>query len=133
VRYFPTISSILFTVLKIRTFSDKYVADSQLRKSKILAESSVLYNPMNSDLTPKSKISPSANTTKSGYLVKKGSGKITQVWSRRWFTLRGDYLLYTTRGKDEPPTVASNLRLCMVKPSDAVDRRFCFDVVSPMK
>lgn len=67
-----------------------------------------------------------------GYLFKKGSGKVRQVWNRRWFTIKGDYLLYTARGDAEPPTVAANLRLCSVRPCDS-ERRFCFEVISPAK
>lgn len=74
-----------------------------------------------------------AAVTKAGYLTKRGSGQIIQVWSRRWFTLKGDYLIYETRGKEEPPTMAANLRLCTVKPFENQERRFCFELVSPSK
>ena len=55
------------------------------------------------------------------------------IWSRRWFFVLDDLLVYTTRGKEEAPTVAVNLRLCTVKPGDPLERRFCFEVVSPTK
>jgi len=72
--------------------------------------------------------------TKVGYLFKKGSGKVRQVWNRRWFSIKGDYLLYSTRGETEPPTVAANLRLCTVRTCDPnAERRFCFEVISPVK
>ncbi len=77
-----------------------------------------------------------ANTSgivKAGYLMKKGSGRIASTWSRRWFMLKGDFLLYTTRGKDEAPTIAANLRVTSVRPTENADRRFCFDVITPNK
>ena len=41
-----------------------------------------------------------------------------------------DSLIHKETG---PANVAANLRVCMVRPAENVDRRFCFEVVSPMK
>lgn len=108
--------------------------DDQKRKDDadrevILREAIPRYNPL---IFVPEKSGP-VPTTKFGYLMKRGSGQIIQVWSRRWFTLKGDYLIYETRGKDEPPTMAANLRLCTVKPFENLERRFCFELVSPSK
>ena len=57
-------------------------------------------------------------------------------YDRRYFFLHSDLLLYANRSRpDDEPTVATNLRLCTVKPVDTSggERRFMFQVVSPVK
>ncbi|RUS17252.1 hypothetical protein BC937DRAFT_90211 [Endogone sp. FLAS-F59071] len=74
--------------------------------------------------------------TKSGYLYKKNSTRVMQSWTRRYFFIDGEQLVYTTRGrtvKEEDQPNAINLRLCTIKPTDSYDRRFCFEVISPMR
>lgn len=88
-----------------------------------------------------------------GYLFKRTS-KGFKTWNRRWFYLRDNQLLYayalihsiqcfnvnnnnfifSKRDKDEVPTVMEDdLRICTVRPVNDSDRRFCFEVISPMK
>lgn len=58
------------------------------------------YNPLTRPVLPnKDVVAPVCS--KSGYLIKRGSGKIAQVWSRRYFTVRNGLLVYTQRGKTE--------------------------------
>lgn len=68
-----------------------------------------------------------------GYLFKRTS-KGFKSWNRRWFYLRENQLIYVKREKDETPTVMEeDLRICTVRPINDSDRRFCFEVISPMK
>ncbi|KAI3657938.1 hypothetical protein MP638_000250 [Amoeboaphelidium occidentale] len=146
----PTMKDLTVRLKELRQQYDDDVAAKLAETQKsVLENAEPYYSPLPSDQRPPA-LPPAAG--KSGYLMKKGSGKITQVWSRRWFSLRSDYLIYSTRGKDEAPTIAANLRLATygpgvdeaptiaanlrlatVKLHENPDRRFCFEVVSPVK
>lgn len=68
-----------------------------------------------------------------GYLFKRTS-KGFKTWNRRWFYLRDNQLQYVKRDKDEEPTVMEeDLRICTVRPINESDRRFCFEIISPLK
>ncbi|KAM6908993.1 arf-GAP with coiled-coil, ANK repeat and PH domain-containing protein 1 [Xenentodon cancila] len=67
-----------------------------------------------------------------GYLYKRASNAF-KTWSRRWFSIQKNQLVYQKKFKDQPTVVVEDLRLCTVKPSIENDRRFCFEVVSPSK
>ena len=93
----------------------------------------------------------------SGYLFKRASNAF-KSWSRRWFILRDNRIVYQSESKAEvrqtnirdpihllctPPmltfgaiqefAVAEDLRICTVKYADDLERRFCFEVVTPMR
>uniref|UniRef100_A0A671W9U5 Arf-GAP with coiled-coil, ANK repeat and PH domain-containing protein n=1 Tax=Sparus aurata TaxID=8175 RepID=A0A671W9U5_SPAAU len=67
-----------------------------------------------------------------GYLYKRASNAF-KTWSRRWFSIQKNQLVYQKKFKDQPTVVVDDLRLCTVKPSTENERRFCFEVVSPSK
>ncbi|KAI1898798.1 hypothetical protein AGOR_G00076070 [Albula goreensis] len=67
-----------------------------------------------------------------GYLYKRASNAF-KTWSRRWFTIQKNQLVYQKKFKDQPTVVVEDLRLCTVKPCMDNERRFCFEVVSPSK
>ncbi|CAL8325925.1 unnamed protein product [Lota lota] len=67
-----------------------------------------------------------------GYLYKRASNAF-KTWSRRWFSIQKNQLVYQKKFKDQPTVVVEDLRLCTVKPSHDNERRFCFEVVSPSK
>jgi Arf-GAP/coiled-coil/ANK repeat/PH domain-containing protein len=100
-------------------------------RENIVEDASINYNPMVGQ--HRKQPANSKINSKSGYLFKKGSGKMRQTWARRWFSVKDDLLLYVSKGKEEEATVALNLRVSMVKPSESQDRRFCFEVISPVK
>uniref|UniRef100_A0A8C6THL9 Arf-GAP with coiled-coil, ANK repeat and PH domain-containing protein n=1 Tax=Neogobius melanostomus TaxID=47308 RepID=A0A8C6THL9_9GOBI len=66
-----------------------------------------------------------------GYLYKRASNAF-KTWSRRWFSIQKNQLVYQKKFK-QPTVVVEDLRLCTVKPSAENERRFCFEVVSPSK
>ncbi|CAG8470957.1 5444_t:CDS:10 [Ambispora leptoticha] len=75
---------------------------------------------------------------KSGYLFKKGSQRVLQTWTRRYFTIEGEYLTSCTRNgkvstKEDEDSLSINLRVCHIKPVVNSDRRFCFEIISPMR
>ncbi|KAG9330050.1 hypothetical protein JZ751_027355 [Albula glossodonta] len=49
----------------------------------------------------------------------------------RWFSIQNNQLVYQKKFKDNPTVVVEDLRLCTVKHCEDVERRFCFEVVSP--
>ncbi|KAJ8338176.1 hypothetical protein SKAU_G00371420 [Synaphobranchus kaupii] len=67
-----------------------------------------------------------------GYLYKRASNAF-KTWSRRWFSIQKNQLVYQKKFKEQPTPVVEDLRLCTVKPCSDNDRRFCFEVVSPSK
>ncbi|XP_017327140.1 arf-GAP with coiled-coil, ANK repeat and PH domain-containing protein 1 isoform X1 [Ictalurus punctatus] len=67
-----------------------------------------------------------------GYLYKRASNAF-KTWSRRWFSIQKNQLVYQKKFKEQPTVVVEDLRLCTVKPCAEQERRFCFEVVSPSK
>ena len=46
--------------------------------------------------------------------------------------IQNNQLVYRKRsGKDALTIMEDDLRLCTVKPANEIDKRFCFEVVSP--
>ncbi|XP_077998264.1 arf-GAP with coiled-coil, ANK repeat and PH domain-containing protein 2-like isoform X2 [Glandiceps talaboti] len=66
-----------------------------------------------------------------GYLFKRASNAF-KTWNRRWFVIQSNQLIYQKKLKDTP-TVVADLRLCTVKQANDIERRFCFEIVSPSK
>uniref|UniRef100_A0A8C5MGK3 Arf-GAP with coiled-coil, ANK repeat and PH domain-containing protein n=1 Tax=Leptobrachium leishanense TaxID=445787 RepID=A0A8C5MGK3_9ANUR len=66
-----------------------------------------------------------------GYLFKRASNTF-KTWSRRWFSIQNNQLVYQKRVEDITVVIV-DLRLCTVKLCPDADRRFCFEVVSPSK
>ncbi|XP_075058348.1 arf-GAP with coiled-coil, ANK repeat and PH domain-containing protein 2 isoform X1 [Mixophyes fleayi] len=74
-----------------------------------------------------------------GYLFKRASNAF-KTWNRkkpdhtrRWFSIQNNQLVYQKKFKDNPTIVVEDLRLCTVKHCEDIERRFCFEVVSPTK
>ncbi|XP_071839738.1 arf-GAP with coiled-coil, ANK repeat and PH domain-containing protein 2-like isoform X1 [Apostichopus japonicus] len=70
--------------------------------------------------------------TMEGYLYKRATNAF-KTWNRRWFTIKNNQLIYQKRSKGIITIAAEDLRLCNVKPFEEIERRFCFEVVSPGK
>lgn len=80
-----------------------------------------------------SSTSPNTINTMEGYLFKRTS-KGFKTWNRRWFYMNDNQLLYKKRIGEELPTIMEDdLRICTVKHAVEMDRRFCFEVISPNK
>ncbi|MBN3275032.1 ACAP2 protein, partial [Polyodon spathula] len=67
-----------------------------------------------------------------GYLYKRASNAF-KTWSRRWFSIQNNQLVYQKKLKDAVTVVVEDVRLCTVKQCPDNERRFCFEVVSPSK
>lgn len=71
---------------------------------------------------------------KADYLYKKSSTRLRSLWQRRYFELQGSTLTYYSNSKDEEdPRTSVDLRVCMVRECAQPERRFTFDLVSPMR
>jgi len=69
-----------------------------------------------------------------GYLFKKNaSAMVGGGWQRRYFVVEDGKLLYYKTGKETTPVAAVELLLCSVKEKLDIDRRFCFEIISPDK
>ncbi|XP_043926762.1 arf-GAP with coiled-coil, ANK repeat and PH domain-containing protein 2-like [Protopterus annectens] len=51
----------------------------------------------------------------------------------RWFSIQNNQLVYQKKFKDSLTVVVEDLRLCTAKHCEDIERRFCFEVVSPTK
>lgn len=67
-----------------------------------------------------------------GYLFKRGQNAF-RIWNRRWFYLQNNKLLYSRRSGDDATVMEEDLRICLVRPLMDIDRRFCFEIISPTK
>merc|ERR1712018_906946 len=67
-----------------------------------------------------------------GYLFKRGQNAF-RTWNRRWFYLENNKLCYSKRSGDEVTVIEEDLRICLVRPLTDIDRRFCFEIISPTK
>nr|XP_060635851.1 arf-GAP with coiled-coil, ANK repeat and PH domain-containing protein 1 [Anolis sagrei ordinatus] len=83
------------------------------------------------DVIPEIKTEP-GGVVMEGYLYKRASNAF-KTWSRRWFSIQSNQLVYQKKAKDVVTVVVEDLRLCTVKPCPDHERRFCFEVVSPSK
>uniref|UniRef100_A0A670YXV1 Arf-GAP with coiled-coil, ANK repeat and PH domain-containing protein n=1 Tax=Pseudonaja textilis TaxID=8673 RepID=A0A670YXV1_PSETE len=83
------------------------------------------------DDVPEIQAEPGAVVTE-GYLYKRASNAF-KTWSRRWFSIQNNQLVYQKKAKDVVTVVVEDLRLCTVKRCPDHERRFCFEVVSPSK
>lgn len=67
-----------------------------------------------------------------GYLFKRGQNAF-RTWNRRWFYLDANKLCYVKRNGEDVTIIEDDLRICLVRPLNDIDRRFCFEVISPTK
>merc|ERR1739844_738277 len=77
-------------------------------------------------------VSTSAAVNLEGYLFKRGQ-KAFRTWNRRWFYLKDNQLCYSKRTGEEVTVMEEDLRICLVRPVMDIDRRFCFEIISPTK
>ena len=49
----------------------------------------------------------------------------------RWFYLENNKLCYSKRSGDDVTIIEDDLRICLVRPLTDIDRRFCFEIISP--
>ncbi|KAI7801004.1 hypothetical protein IRJ41_018152, partial [Triplophysa rosa] len=75
---------------------------------------------------------PSYGGTIQGYLFKR-SRKKNKTWKRCWFSTENNQLIYSKSHKVQAVVLFDDLRLCAVKSLDAIDRRFCFELLSVQK
>lgn len=67
-----------------------------------------------------------------GHLFKR-SNNVRKDWKKRYFVVENGNLCYYRKGKTSQPEQIVNLLLCTVKPRPDLDRRFCFEIISPTK
>ncbi|XP_056613370.1 BAR_ACAPs and ArfGap_ACAP domain-containing protein [Triplophysa dalaica] len=75
---------------------------------------------------------PSDGGTIQGYIFKR-SRKKNKTWKRCWFSTENNQLIYSKSHKVQEVVLFDDLRLCAVKSLDAIDRRFCFELLSVQK
>ncbi|XP_026879229.2 arf-GAP with coiled-coil, ANK repeat and PH domain-containing protein 2-like isoform X4 [Electrophorus electricus] len=105
---------------------DMEVKHSTIRKKDSLQDYS------NDDTKLEYNVDADSGIVMEGYLFKRASNAF-KTWNRRWFSIQNNQLVYQKKFKDNPTVVVEDLRLCTVKHCEDIERRFCFEVVSPTK
>ncbi|XP_072897285.1 arf-GAP with coiled-coil, ANK repeat and PH domain-containing protein 2-like isoform X3 [Hemitrygon akajei] len=120
---------------------DKLVVDAAKEKRAMEHKHSTIQQKDFSSDDPKIEFNADAanGIVMEGYLYKRASNAF-KTWNRkktphirRWFSIQNNQLVYQKKFKDNLTVVVDDLRLCTVKPCEDIERRFCFEVVSPTK
>ncbi|XP_067368632.1 arf-GAP with coiled-coil, ANK repeat and PH domain-containing protein 2-like isoform X2 [Channa argus] len=105
--------------------------DMELKHSTI-QQKAALQDFSNDDTKLEYNVDADNGIAMEGYLFKRASNAF-KTWNRRWFSIQNNQLVYQKKFKDNPTVVVEDLRLCTVKHCEDIERRFCFEVVSPTK
>uniref|UniRef100_A0A8C1X0P2 Arf-GAP with coiled-coil, ANK repeat and PH domain-containing protein n=1 Tax=Cyprinus carpio TaxID=7962 RepID=A0A8C1X0P2_CYPCA len=111
--------------------SAKERKDMEMKHSTI-QQKAVLQDFSNDDTKLEYNVDAENGIVMEGYLFKRASNAF-KTWNRRWFSIQNNQLVYQKKFKDNPTVVVEDLRLCTVKHCEDIERRFCFEVVSPTK
>ncbi|XP_026092205.1 arf-GAP with coiled-coil, ANK repeat and PH domain-containing protein 2-like isoform X4 [Carassius auratus] len=111
--------------------STKERKDMEMKHSTI-QQKAVLQDFSNDDTKLEYNVDAENGIAMEGYLFKRASNAF-KTWNRRWFSIQNNQLVYQKKFKDNPTVVVEDLRLCTVKHCEDIERRFCFEVVSPTK
>uniref|UniRef100_A0A8D2QKV1 Arf-GAP with coiled-coil, ANK repeat and PH domain-containing protein n=1 Tax=Zonotrichia albicollis TaxID=44394 RepID=A0A8D2QKV1_ZONAL len=125
---------------KLATELDQLVIDSAVEKREMehkhaLIQQRSLSSPQDfsyDDSKVEFNVDAPNGVVMEGYLFKRASNAF-KTWNRRWFSIQNSQLVYQKKLKDVLTVVVEDLRLCTVKPCEDIERRFCFEVVSPTK
>ncbi|XP_058160671.1 arf-GAP with coiled-coil, ANK repeat and PH domain-containing protein 3 [Dasypus novemcinctus] len=122
---------------KLAAELDQLVIDSAVEKREMeRRHAAVQQRTLLQDFCDESKaefdVDAPSGVVMEGYLFKRASNAF-KTWNRRWFSIQNSQLVYQKKLKDALTVVVDDLRLCSVKPCEDIERRFCFEVVSPTK
>uniref|UniRef100_A0A9L0I793 Arf-GAP with coiled-coil, ANK repeat and PH domain-containing protein n=1 Tax=Equus asinus TaxID=9793 RepID=A0A9L0I793_EQUAS len=119
---------------KLAAELDQLVIDSAVEKREMERKHAAIQQRDFSYDEPKAEFDVDApsGVVMEGYLFKRASNAF-KTWNRRWFSIQNSQLVYQKKLKDVLTVVVDDLRLCSVKPCEDIERRFCFEVVSPTK
>lgn len=112
-----------------RSELEKMISETEVKKQEILQKHADFYNPTTT-------VIDESSPERSGYLYKKSSHTMVRpVWCRRFFRLKEHTLEYFTQDEDktDSETILIDLRLCLIRPIDNGERRFTFEIMSPLK
>ncbi|XP_042199556.1 arf-GAP with coiled-coil, ANK repeat and PH domain-containing protein 3 isoform X2 [Callorhinchus milii] len=123
---------------KLATELDQLVIDSAVEKREmehkhaLIQQRTLLQDFSYDDSKAEFNVDAPNGVVMEGYLFKRASNAF-KTWNRRWFSIQNSQLVYQKKMKDALTVVVEDLRLCSVKPCEDIERRFCFEVVSPNK
>ncbi|CAN8198728.1 unnamed protein product [Coccothraustes coccothraustes] len=123
---------------KLATELDQLVIDSAVEKREmehkhaLIQQRTLLQDFSYEDSKVEFNVDAPNGVVMEGYLFKRASNAF-KTWNRRWFSIQNSQLVYQKKLKDVLTVVVEDLRLCSVKPCEDIERRFCFEVVSPTK
>ncbi|XP_075405836.1 arf-GAP with coiled-coil, ANK repeat and PH domain-containing protein 3 isoform X1 [Tenrec ecaudatus] len=123
---------------KLATELDQLVIDSAVekremeRKHAAIQQRTLLQDFSYDESKVEFDVDAPSGVVMEGYLFKRASNAF-KTWNRRWFSIQNSQLVYQKKLKDVLTVVVDDLRLCSVKPCEDIERRFCFEVVSPTK
>ncbi|XP_035997585.1 arf-GAP with coiled-coil, ANK repeat and PH domain-containing protein 3 isoform X3 [Fundulus heteroclitus] len=123
---------------KLATELDQLVIDSAMEKREMehkhatIQQRTLMQDFSYDDSKVEFNVDAPNGVVMEGYLFKRASNAF-KTWNRRWFSIQNNQLVYQKKLKDALTVVVEDLRLCSVKPYEDIERRFCFEVVSPFK
>ncbi|XP_056279993.1 arf-GAP with coiled-coil, ANK repeat and PH domain-containing protein 3 isoform X2 [Pseudoliparis swirei] len=123
---------------KLATELDQMVIDSAMEKREMehkhatIQQRTLMQDFSNDDSKVEFDVDSPNGVVMEGYLFKRASNAF-KTWNRRWFSIQNSQLVYQKKLKDSLTVVVEDLRLCSVKPCEDIERRFCFEVLSPSK
>ncbi|XP_061129035.1 arf-GAP with coiled-coil, ANK repeat and PH domain-containing protein 3-like isoform X2 [Syngnathus typhle] len=123
---------------KLATELDQLVIDSAMEKRELehkhatIQQRTLMQDFAYDDSKAEFNLDSPSGVVMEGYLFKRASNTF-KTWNRRWFSIQSSQLVYQKKLKDSLTVVVDDLRLCSVKPCEDIERRFCFEVVSPTK
>ncbi|XP_029013125.1 arf-GAP with coiled-coil, ANK repeat and PH domain-containing protein 3-like isoform X3 [Betta splendens] len=123
---------------KLAAELDQLVIDSAMEKREMehkhatIQQRTLMQDFAYDDLKVEFNVDAPNGVVMEGYLFKRASNAF-KTWNRRWFSIQNSQLVYQKKLKDSLTVVVEDLRLCSVKPFEDIERRFCFEVVSPSK
>nr|XP_057941343.1 arf-GAP with coiled-coil, ANK repeat and PH domain-containing protein 3 isoform X1 [Doryrhamphus excisus] len=119
---------------KLAAELDQLVIDSAMEKREMAHKHATIQQRdfAYDDSKPEFNVDAPNGVVMEGYLFKRASNAF-KTWNRRWFSIQNSQLVYQKKFQDSLTVVVDDLRLCSVKPCEDIERRFCFEVVSPTK
>uniref|UniRef100_A0AAQ4QF09 Arf-GAP with coiled-coil, ANK repeat and PH domain-containing protein n=1 Tax=Gasterosteus aculeatus aculeatus TaxID=481459 RepID=A0AAQ4QF09_GASAC len=123
---------------KLATELDQLVIDSAMEKREMehkhatIQQRTLMQDFSYDDSKVEFNVDSPNGVVMEGYLFKRASNAF-KTWNRRWFSIQNSQLVYQKKLKDSLTVVVEDLRLCSVKPCEDIERRFCFEVLSPSK
>ncbi|KAJ1653198.1 hypothetical protein IWQ61_006637 [Dispira simplex] len=134
----PLMRELTESLHEMRKSQTQEINDARKEKSRFTQELAKLPDtPACFEPVPEPKVfldkrKPLIPIQKVGYLFLRTNYALMATWNRRYFELENDVLVHWDRHREKDADTIQ-LHVAAVKPSATMERRFCFDIISPTK